>query len=87
MTDRSKSVVDIREILMQLRAKVSQRKIAEEQQIHRKTVKRYEKWAKKEGLLTGELPELAELQALLKKRCRQTSRPIRYQVWNRIGKG
>ena len=30
-------------------------------------MKRYEKWAKKEGLLTGELPELAELQALLKK--------------------
>ena len=67
MKDRRKSIVDIREILMQLRAKVSQRQIAQEQQIHRKTVKRYEKWAQKQGLLAGELPGLSELQALLKK--------------------
>ena len=56
MKNRSKSAVEIREILMQLRAGVSQRQISEEQGVHRKTVKRYEKWAWEQGLLEGELP-------------------------------
>jgi transposase len=65
MADRSKGVVDIRAILMQLRAGISQRQIERELKINRRTVKKYHKWAEQHGLLAGELPALEELQALL----------------------
>jgi len=57
--------MDIREILIQLRAGVSQRQIEREQQLNRRTVQKYKAWAEAQGLLAGELPPLAELQALL----------------------
>ena len=57
--------MDIREILMQLRAGVSQRQIAQMVGLNRRTVKKYKGWAKTHNLLEGELPSLEELQALL----------------------
>jgi transposase len=65
MADRRKGVVDIRAILMQLRAGLSQRQIERELKINRRTVKKYRQWAEQHGLLAGELPPLEELQALL----------------------
>ena len=57
--------MDIRAILMQLRAGVSQRQIERELKINRRTVKKYQEWGQAHGLLKGELPPLEELQALL----------------------
>jgi DNA invertase Pin-like site-specific DNA recombinase len=65
MSDRRISVVDIRAILMQLRAGVSQRQIERELKINRRTVKKYQQWAESHNLLKGELPPLEEIQALL----------------------
>ncbi len=65
MSDRRTNLVDIRAILMQLRAGVSQREIERELKLNRRTVKKYREWAERHGLLKGELPPLEELQALL----------------------
>lgn len=59
--------MDIRAILMQLRAGVSQRQIEQELKVNRRTVKKYRKWAQQHSLLVGELPPLEQLQALLAK--------------------
>lgn len=56
---------DIREIVLQLRKEQSNRQIAEQLKVSRNTVKRYRRWAERQGLLKGELPELGELQILL----------------------
>jgi len=65
MADRRKSIVDIRAILMPLRAGVSQRQIERDLKLNRRTVKKYRAWAEQHGLLVGELPPLEQLQALL----------------------
>ncbi len=65
MSDRRTGIVDIRAILMQLRAGVSQRQIEQELKLNRRTVKKYQEWAAGHGLLRGELPPLEELQALV----------------------
>ena len=57
--------MDIRAILMQLRAGVSQRQIERELKVNRRTVKKCCDWAEQQGLLAGELPPLEALQALL----------------------
>ena len=57
--------MDIRAILMQLRAGVSQRQIERELKINRRTVKKCRDWAEQQGLLAGELPPLEALQVLL----------------------
>jgi len=57
--------MDIREIVMQLRQGISQRQIAQEMKLNRRTVQKYSRWAKKHQLLEGDLPPLEELQALL----------------------
>lgn len=57
--------MDIRAILMQLGAGVSQRQIGQALKLNRRTVKKYKKWAEAHGLLEGELPALEELQAVL----------------------
>lgn len=57
--------MDIREILMQLRAGISQRQIAQAVGLNRRTVKKYKAWAERHGLLEEELPSLEALQALL----------------------
>jgi transposase len=65
MSGRRKEVMDVREIVVQMRAGVSDRQIAKGLQISRNTVKRYRGWAQEQGLLAGTLPDMAGLQALL----------------------
>ena len=57
MTSRRLAVTEIREIFVQLRAGASERQVAERLGVSRNTVKRYRRWASKQGLLTGSLPE------------------------------
>jgi transposase len=57
--------MDIREILVRLRANASNHQIKRDLGIDRRTVKRYRAWAAAQGLLTGELPPVEQLQALL----------------------
>lgn len=59
--------MDIREILNQLRAGSSDRQISQDMGIARQTVKRYRNWAKSSGLLTGEMPSVEALQAMVEK--------------------
>ena len=75
MADRRKGIVDIRAIIMQLRAGVSQRQIERELKLNRRTVNKYRKWAQVQGLLSGELPPLEELQALLAKTMSEVQPP------------
>lgn len=65
MVSRRKTVTMIREILVQLRGGISERQVAERLEISRNTVKRYRRWAKRQGLLKGALPENGELERLL----------------------
>lgn len=57
--------MDIREILRRLREKHSDRRIAKDLKINRRTVQRYRAWASAENLLTGPLPEHETLLARL----------------------
>jgi transposase len=57
--------MDIRELLLHLRAQSSDRQVARDTGFNRRTVKRYREWAQGQGLLEGELPVLEEVQALL----------------------
>ena len=57
--------MDIREILIQVRAGDSNRHIGQVLGIDRRTVKQYRAWAEAQGLLAGELPPVEKLQALL----------------------
>ena len=57
--------MDIREILVHLRAGRSDRQISRDVGLDRRTVKRYRDWAVAQGLLTGGIPPIEKLQALL----------------------
>jgi transposase len=57
--------MDIREILRRLRENHSDRRIAKDLNLNRRTVKRYHDWALAENLLTGELPDHETLAAKL----------------------
>ena len=59
--------MDIQELLRQLRTGDSNRHIARQMRIDRRTVKRYRQWAQAHDLLTGPPPPLEELQALAEK--------------------
>ena len=65
MSRGRKDTMDIREILVRLRANSSDREIQRELGIDRRTVKRYRVWGASQGLLEGSLPPLDALQALL----------------------
>jgi len=56
--------MDIRELLNHIRAGSSDRQIAQDVKIDRRTVKRYREWAEEQGLLEGSLPGLGDLLAL-----------------------
>jgi hypothetical protein len=49
--------MDIREVLRRLREKHSDRRIAKDQNINRRTVQRYRAWALAENLLAGDSPD------------------------------
>ncbi len=57
--------MDIRELVRQLRANDSDRAVQRDTGIDRRTVQRYRIWAAEQGLLTGPLPALEEVQALI----------------------
>lgn len=57
--------MDIREILRRLREKHSDRRIARDMNINRRTVQRYREWAIAENLLTGDLPDRQTLASKL----------------------
>jgi len=65
MPSRRKKMTDIRAIVQHVRAGESDRRIARDLGVHRKTVKRYREWAEKQKLLEGELPGPEQLYALL----------------------
>ncbi|MCB0064602.1 MAG: IS21 family transposase, partial [Caldilineaceae bacterium] len=55
--------MNIRGVLHYLRAGMSERRTAKECQVNRRTVKKIKAWAEAEGLLSGELPPMSELEA------------------------
>jgi len=57
--------MDIRELLVHIRAGSSYRQIERDTGVDRRTVKRYREWAKAQGLLNGSLPALGDLLHLL----------------------
>jgi transposase len=59
--------MDIREMLRYLQTGASNRQIAREMEVDRRTVSRYRHWAQAQGLLVGPLPPLQDLQALAEK--------------------
>jgi transposase len=63
---RNLKLMDIREILIHIRAQNSDRQVARDTGHNRRTIKRYREWAEKQGLLEGEMPPLEELQQRLK---------------------
>jgi FixJ family two-component response regulator len=67
MSGRRADVLDIREMLRQMRLGASNRAIAEAMQASRNTVKKYRAWANEQGLLAGELPPTDRLLALFGK--------------------
>jgi len=75
MPEKRKGTMDIREILRQLRQGQSNRAIERATGIHRKTIARYRVWAKKQGLLEGELPALSELHQILEKTLERPAPP------------
>ena len=58
--------MDIREILIHIRAGSSNRQIERDTKIDRRTIKHYKDWAKAQELLEGPLPSLEELHVLAK---------------------
>jgi hypothetical protein len=57
--------MDVRELLLHVRAGSSNRQVAQEMCIDPRTVGRYRKWAAEQGLLEGTLPPLGDVLALL----------------------
>ena len=65
MAGRRCKVTDVREVLRRLRLGEPERRIARDLDLSRNTVAGYRRWAQTHGLLTGELPDAAQLAALL----------------------
>ena len=57
--------MDIREILRQVRAGESDWQIHKAVGVNRRTIKKYREWAQHEGLLSGGLPSIEELEKRL----------------------
>jgi hypothetical protein len=65
MSERITKLMDIRELLVHIRAQSSDRQVERDTGFNRRTVKRYREWATGQGLLEGELPSLEGLQVLV----------------------
>jgi transposase len=75
MSERILKLMDIRELLIHIRARSSYRQIQRDTGYDRRTVKRYREWAQKQGLLEGELPGLEELQGLVERAFEEKTLP------------
>jgi transposase len=67
--------MDIRELLLHIRAGSSDRQIQRDTQVDRRTIKRYKDWAQAQGLLEDALPSLEELQVLAEQTMPKPSPP------------
>lgn len=67
--------MDVREMLIQLRAGASNRQISRDMGIARQTAKRYRQWAETNRLLAGEMPDLETLRSLLVETLPEKSAP------------
>jgi len=65
MSERILNIMDIRELLIHLRAHSSNRQVDRDTGVDRRTVQRYRAWAEEQGLLEGDLPSVEELQGKL----------------------
>jgi transposase len=63
MSERILNIMDIRELIVHLRVQKSNRRVAKDTGVNRRTVQRYREWAEEQGLLEGALPPLEELLA------------------------
>jgi len=61
MSNRRKTTMEVRTVVNYLRGGSNNRSIARSLQIDRRTVQRLRVWAQEQGLLAGDLPEMAEL--------------------------
>jgi len=75
MTERRLNLMDIRELILQIRAESRDRQVARETGIDRRTVKRYRKWAKEQGLLEGPMLSQEALQVLVDKTLEEKKPP------------
>lgn len=62
---RRLATMDLHTLLRHLRSDQSDQSIAQQLPLNRKTVAKYRQWAEGQGLLTGELPDLASLHRLV----------------------
>ncbi len=60
--------MDIRELLRHIQRTASDREVARMTGAHRRTVLRYRRWATHQGMMSGTLPPLAELERLWRRR-------------------
>lgn len=67
--------MDIRELLLYLRANASDRAVQRATGVHRQTVKHYRTWAAAQGLLEGPLPAVGELERLVRRTLPETPPP------------
>ena len=65
MAGRRCTVIDVREVLRRLRLGEPERRIARDLALSRNTVAGYRRWAERQGLLEGALPDPGQLAALL----------------------
>ncbi len=67
--------MDIQRLLAHLRATKSDRQVTRDTGVARNTVKRYRNWAQEQGLLSGPLPPLPELQQIIDATLPETEPP------------
>jgi transposase len=65
MSERRLKLMDIREIIRHIREGRSDRQVAKDLGVDRRTVKRYRDWAQRERMLTGDLPDSESLLKIL----------------------
>jgi transposase len=75
MSERRLNLMDIRELILQIRAESRDRQIQRDTGIDRRTVKRYRKWADEQGFLTGPMPSQEALQVLVDQTLKEKEPP------------
>lgn len=66
MAERRPDVLEIRELIRRVPLGDTDRRIARDLQVSRKTVRKYRAWARQHDVVAGPLPDAATLQAQLK---------------------